>query len=29
MVCLCFGSGEPMLDRHTDSDMACDDRPPS
>ena len=23
-VCLCFGSGEPMLDGYTDSDMASD-----
>ena len=23
-MCLCFGSGEPMLDGYTDSDMAGD-----
>ena len=23
-MCLCFGNGEPMLDRYTDSDMAGD-----
>ena len=24
MMCLCFGSGEPILDGYTNSEMACD-----